>query len=179
MGFDPDLAPYEYDPDAAKSLLEEAGYGDGIQARLEISSDASQAVGEALIGQWAEVGITVELEVSDLASFNATWTDSEAPQLRMATWSPLFDPSTLLNLVFWSEGVLSRYSNTAADDLIGQGGSLLEEEARREAYIALGHELHTDAAAVFLWNLINVAGVSEKAAAWTPRPDQWLLALAR
>lgn len=179
MGFDPDLAPYTYDPDTAKALLEEAGYGDGIQARMEISSKESQPVSEAIIAQWAEVGVKVELVVSDMGSFNATWTDPEAPELRMATWSPLFDPSTLLNLVFWSDGVLSRYNNPTADELIAEGGSLLEKTEREEAYRALGNELHTDAAAVFLWNLVNVAGVSERAAAWTPRPDQWLLALAR
>ncbi len=179
MGFDPDLSPFAYDPDAARALLAESGYGDGLTARLEVSSVASQAVSEAIIGQWAEVGVDVELVVSDIATFNATWADPEAPQLRMATWSPLFDPSTLLNLVFWSDGVLSRYNNPTADELISQGGSLLDEEERREAYRALGEELHADAAAVFLWNLVNTAGVSNNATAWTPRPDQWQLALAR
>lgn len=179
MGFDPELAPYAYDPDAARALLAEAGYGDGVETRIEVSSDASAEVCEALISQWAEVGVSVELVISDLGTFNAGWQDAEAPALRMATWSPLFDPSTLLNLVFWSDGFLSRYSNDEADELIENGGSLLDDAARREAYRALGEVLHTDAAAVFLWNLVNVAGVSEKAAAWTPRPDQWVLPLAR
>ena len=179
MGFDTDLAPYAFDPEAARALLTEAGYPDGIDVQMEVASDASTSVCEAIISQWAEVGVRVALVVSDLGSFNAGWTDPEAPALRMASWSPLFDPSTLLNLVFHSDGVLSRYQNEAADDLIEAGGAAINEGERIEAYRTLGSELHEDAAAVFLWNLVNVAGVTERASRWTPRPDQWVLALAR
>lgn len=178
MGFDPELAPFAFDPDAARALLEEAGFGDGLEVKLEAASDASPAVCEAIIGQWADVGIKAELVLSDLGSFNAGWTDTEAPVLRMASWSPVFDPSTLLDLVWHSDGILSRYANPEADRLIDLGGAVFGSD-REEVYRSLGHELHDDAAAVFLWNLMNVAAVSEKAAAWTPRPDQWVLALSR
>lgn len=178
MGYDPDLAPYAYDPDAARALLEEAGYGDGLSVRFEAASDASPAVCEALIGQWAEVGIKSELLLSDLGTFNATWTDPDAPALRMTSWSPMFDPSTLLNLVWHSDGILSRSGNPEADRLIDLGGSVIGDE-REDAYRSLGQEMHDDAAAVFLWNLVHVAAITEKAAAWTPRPDQWVMALSR
>ena len=179
MGFDAELAPYAYDPEAAKALLAEAGYADGFDARMDLSSDASKAIAEAMVSQWAEIGVNVEIIVSDLGTFNSGWSDPEAPELRMVTWSPLFDPSTLLNLVFHSDGVLSRYRNADADDLINAGGSATDSAAREEAYRELGSELHTDAAAVFLWNLVNVAAVSKRASAWTPRPDQWVMALVR
>lgn len=178
LGFDPDLAPYAYDPDAARALLEEAGYGDGLDVRLEAASDASVAVLEALVGQWAEVGINVELVLSDLGTFNASWSDSEAPVLRMASWSPMFDPATLLNLVWHSGGILSRTDNAEIDELISVGGSTFGEE-RESAYRELGHVMHSDASAVFLWNLMHVAAVSDNAQAWTPRPDQWIMALSR
>lgn len=178
LGFDPNLAPFAYDPDAARSLLAEAGFADGLDVQLEVSSDASLPVCEAIIGQWAEVGIRTELVLSDYGTFNANWNNPESPALRMASWSPLFDPSTLLNLVWQSDGVLSRYSNPEADELIATGGSVFGEE-REQAYRELGAVLHEDAAAVFLWNLAHVAAVSKDATAWTPRPDQWLLALAR
>ena len=178
MGFDPDLASYAFDPELARTLLDEAGYGDGLSVRLEAASDASLAVCEAIIGQWAEVGIEAELVLSDLGAFNANWADPEAPVLRMASWSPMFDPATLLNLVWQSDGVLSRTSNPEIDELIALGGSVFGEE-REEAYRKLGTVMHDDATAVFLWNLMHVAAITEKAEAWTPRPDQWVMALAR
>lgn len=178
LGFDAGLAPYPYDQDAARSLLEEAGYGDGLSVTLEAASDASIAVLEALAGQWAAVGIDTDIVLSDLGAFNANWADPEAPALRMASWSPLFDPATLLELVWHSEGVLSRTSNPEIDELIQAGGSSFGKE-RELAYRELGTVMHNDASAVFLWNLMHVAAVSEKAEAWTPRPDQWIMALSR
>lgn len=178
LGFDPELSPYAYDPDAARALLEEAGYADGISVQLEAASDASVVVCEAIISQWASVGINAELVLSDLGAFNANWADPDAPALRMASWSPMFDPDTLLDLVWKSDGVLSRTNNPEIDELIARGDSTFGEE-REEAYRELGHLMHEEASAVYLWNLMHVAAVSEKAAAWTPRPDQWILALSR
>lgn len=179
MGFDADLEAFPYDPEGAKSLLDEAGYGDGFDVTLELTADSSLAVAEAIAAQWAEIGINTEIVVSDLGTFNATWTDTDAPALRMASWSPLFDPSTLLDLVFKSDGVLSRFSSDEVDSLIEQAGSQMDEAERTESYRDLGEVMHNEAAAVFLWNLVNVSGVSENGSAWTPRPDQWVLPLAR
>ena len=55
----------------------------------------------------------------------------------------------------------------------------MDEATRAEAYRQVANLLHDDAAAVFLWNLVNVSGVSEKATAWSPRADQWVLPLTR
>lgn len=178
LGYDPDLSAYSYDPDGARALLKEAGYEDGIKLRLEGSQDAILSVCEAIIGQWAEVGIEAELVITDFGAFNAGWADPDAPELRMASWSPMFDPSTLLDLVWHSDGVLSRYSNPEADELIDLGGSTFGDE-REIAYRDLGAVLHNNAAGVFLWNLVHVAGFTQNAEAWTPRPDQWVMALSR
>lgn len=178
MGFDPDLAPFAYDPDQAKALLADAGVED-VTVQLEITTDSYVPVCEAIVAQWAEVGIKAEIVVSDEGTFNAGWTDTAAPALRMASWSPLFDPSTLLGFVWSTGGLLSRYSNTDADALINAAAVETDPDARAEDYRQLSNVLHNDAAAVFLWNLVQVSGVSENASAWSPRPDQWMLALAR
>src|SRR5690606_2073212 len=120
MGFDPALAPYQYDAGAAQALLEEAGIEDGVEAAMQITQNTQQSVAEPLVSQWNEVGISVDIEVADYATFNASWSDESAPALRMATWSPLYDPHTLLSLVWASEGVLSRYSNEDVDRLIAE-----------------------------------------------------------
>ena len=39
-------------------------------------------------------------------------------ELRLVTWSPLYEPHSLLSLVFASDGALSRYSNDDVDALI-------------------------------------------------------------
>lgn len=179
MGFNPDLAPYTYDPDRARALLEESGFGDGIDTVFEVTSAVPQAIAEAMVAQWAEIGIRAELRVSELATFNAAWADASAPPLRMATWRPLYDPYTLLSLVFASEGYLSRYDNPEADELIALAATETNSDNRAALYRELATVMHEDAPAVFLWNLVESYGVSEDAFAWDPRGDQYVLPMAR
>lgn len=179
MGFNPDLAPYPYDPDGARALLEESGFGEGIDTVFEVTSAVPQAIAEAIVAQWAEVGIRAELQVSELATFNAAWTDAAAPPLRMATWRPLYDPYTLLSLVFASKGYLSRYDNPKADELIASAARETDPEKRATLYRELATVMHEAAPAVFLWNLVESYGVSEDAFAWVPRGDQYVLPMAR
>jgi peptide/nickel transport system substrate-binding protein len=179
LGFDPDLVPYAYDPEQAKSLLSEAGYEDGFDAVLEMTTAASQAIAEAMVAQWAEVGIKVSIQASEYAAFNATWADASAPPLRLSTWSPLYDPHTLLSLVFASDGFLSRYDNPDADALIAQAASEPDVDARAGQYRELAALMHDDAAAIFLWNLVEGYGVAGAASAWRPRGDEYVLPLSR
>lgn len=179
MGFDRNLAPYDYDPDRAKSLLAEAGYEGGFEAVLEMTTAASQAIAEAMVAQWADVGINISIQATEYAAFNATWADAAAPPLRLSTWSPLYDPHTLLSLVYASEGFLSRYDNPDVDALITQAASEPNAEARAAQYRDLAGIMHEDAAAIYLWNLVEGYGVDDAASAWQPRGDEYVLPLSR
>lgn len=178
MGFDPNLSPYVYDPEQARTLLEEAGFGDGFDTQLEVTTGASQAVAEAIVAQWQEAGIRAEIVVSEYAAFNANWADPAAPPLKLSTWRPLYDPHTLLSLVWATEGYLSRYDNPAADELIASASLETDPQARASTYQELAGVMHEDAAAVFLWNLVSNYGVADEVGGWQPRGDEWVLPLA-
>lgn len=177
MGFDPAIPAYDYDPGKARELLAEAGVGDGLGMTLEITTAAPQAVAEAIVAQWAEVGINATIQASEYAAFNATWTDTSAPPARMVTWSPLYDPHTLLSLVFAGAGFLSRYDNAEVSDLIASAAVEPDPETRAATYRKLAGVMHDDAPAVFLWNLVANYGVADVASAWKPRGDEYVLAL--
>jgi len=179
MGFDPDLAPYAYDPDQARGLLAEAGYEDGLNVVLEMTVAASQAMAEAMVAQWAEVGIRVELQISEYAAFNGNWDDPSAPPLKMSTWSPLYDPHTLLDLVFKGDGYLSRYNNDDANTLILAASEETDAAARADLYRQLAEVMHDDAACVFLWNLVASYAVRDEASSWQPRGDEYVLPLKK
>ncbi len=176
MAHNPDLEPYAYDPDLARQLLTEAELGDGFDTELEMTSGASVEVAEAIVAQLAVVGIDVTITVAEYAGFNATWGDAAAPPLRMVTWSPLYDPHTLLSLVFASEGFLSRYANPDVDALIEDAASEIDQDTRVSTYRDLSAVMHVDVPAVYLWNQTAGYGVAEEASAWEPRGDEYVIA---
>jgi len=175
LGFNPDLQPYVYDPELARSLLGEAGVNDGFRADLEITSTSRADVAEAIAAQLGEIGIEVSIITSDDATFNAGWGDPARPALRMSTWVPLYDPHTLLSLVFASEGFLSRYENREVDALIQRGASQADPQARDAIYQELGRVMHDDAPAIFLWNMTSAYGVAPSVSAWQPRGDEYVI----
>jgi peptide/nickel transport system substrate-binding protein len=73
FGYNPDLEPYPYDPDRARQLLSEAGYGPGdIELTLQYVSGylpAGDQVGEAVTAYLEDIGITVRIEVLEYARY--------------------------------------------------------------------------------------------------------------
>lgn len=72
--YDESSWPIEHDVDKAKQLMEEAGYGDGMELKL-ISHNAStyySTMGEIFANQVKEIGITVDVEIYEPATFKST-----------------------------------------------------------------------------------------------------------
>lgn len=63
LAFNPDLeTAFEHDPERAKALLDEAGYGDGLEVTLSTSPFQNVAFAELAQAQLAEVGVTVTID---------------------------------------------------------------------------------------------------------------------
>ncbi len=177
LGYDEDLAPHTYDPELAQQLLADAGYPDGFATRLAYTTGERADLAAAIAGQLDAVGIDVELEPVETATFNATWQDPESAPLRLLTWRPLFDPYTLLSLVISNTGFLSRYDNPEAQTLIEAGAVESDPDERNRIYRELGAVLHDSPAGIYLWSLTSFYGLDRDAPPWTPRPDDWILPL--
>ncbi len=62
-GYDNDYKGYAYDPAAAKALLAEAGYGDGIETELfAMNTDPNPRIAQAIQQDLAAIGIKAELK---------------------------------------------------------------------------------------------------------------------
>lgn len=179
LGYDPNLAPYTYDPEQAKALLAEAGYPDGFDTRLAFATLEHSDVVEAIAGQLTEAGIRTTVERVEVATFNQQWKDPESAPLRFVSWRPMFDPFTLLYLMISNAGFLSRHDNPNTQTLIDQGASETDPAKRAEVYKQLGQVLHDEPAAIYLWSLTGLYGVAADAPAWTPRADDYILPMVR
>lgn len=64
--------PYAYDPALAKQLLADAGYPNGFTTSIQYSSTCCSQIREltqAMISQWAEIGVTVEAQEKEQAKW--------------------------------------------------------------------------------------------------------------
>lgn len=99
FGHNPDLAGFEYDPDLARELLEEAGYGDGIDLTSQIvvgSFAADSEIYQAAAADLAEVGVNLELEQVSFAEWLERYqTDNWDLDLFGLSWNaaPILDAS--------------------------------------------------------------------------------------
>ena len=69
FGYDPDLAPYPFDPVKARHLQREAGYAEGLSITL-IAADTLQVQATVVSKMLEQAGFTVDLQLLDALAFN-------------------------------------------------------------------------------------------------------------
>jgi peptide/nickel transport system substrate-binding protein len=137
-----DVRTYDYDPEAARSLLDEAGWtdenGDGVREKdgqtleIEILNIAGQA-GRRQVVQiaqdlWSDVGIDASIREIDGASFPPTMADGDF-QLAYGWFGETQEPVFAL----WLGTNWQNFQNEEALDLLRGVSSTVEREARAEA----------------------------------------------
>ncbi len=126
----------ERDPAAAKALLADAGYPDGLDMTLYVPDLADRvALAQALKAQWEEAGIVVEIQPQEEAIYYGEngWLEVD---LGITPWGSRPVPQLYLDLAYksgakWNE---AHFSDEELDKWIEVAGSTLDEEERVEAY---------------------------------------------
>lgn len=134
-GHDDTLNVYEYNPEAAKQLLADAGY-DNIEITADVRQQ-DQTVFAAIQGYLAEVGITMNLNVVDSATWNDERTNGTV-QLTGMTWNALYpDADFQMYNYFYSsksDGKGVFYHNDAFDKLLDDARIETDESKRADLY---------------------------------------------
>ena len=96
------------DIEAAKEALAEAGYpdGEGLPVLHYITNDAGyyKAVAEYLQDAWKEIGVTLEEELMEWASFTPTRRNGDYEIARNGWVGDYSDPSNMLELMYSTNG---------------------------------------------------------------------------
>ncbi len=163
-GFDSSLEPYSYDPDKAKELLAEAGYADGFTLILSTPPEGVEGttntleVAQAVAAQLGEVGIEVELDITDPATQFQRYRELEF-QSYLFTWDTQIEPDRYLYSLLNSDARGYYYKNTEVDELLVQGRSTMDQAAREEIYKQVHRLLYEDCPFGFAYEQMAYYGI--------------------
>lgn len=176
IGFHDGKSKISYDPEGAKALLEEAGYGSGFTMELAADASASDTVTMALEiikEQLAAVGIQAEIKNYD----ESTWLETrKAGELGsfMSTWTADFnDPENFIYTFFGNEEKTRirsiNYPDTAVMSRVSKARGIVNEDERLAEYQALEEKLiHEDAAWVPMYSRMHLWAVSKRVQNFKP-----------
>lgn len=133
---DPSAVPPARDPAAARALLAQAGYPDGLKLTLHVPDSGSRPdLAAVLKQQWAEAGIDVEIRVEPESVYYGDdgWLEVD---LGITGWGSRPYPQFYLDVMLvsgakWNE---SHFADPEFDALARTAGTTLDEAARIEAY---------------------------------------------
>lgn len=124
--FNPDVPRYDYDPERARALLEEAGLGQGIRLRLHTNENPVRIqIAEILQFEAQRVGIELQVTIEEFGAFIARILDTTTADydLYLLGWTGNVDPNYAMYGLFHSQGDNNYvgYSNPALDVLLEAG----------------------------------------------------------
>ncbi|MEP2640678.1 ABC transporter substrate-binding protein [Roseobacter sp.] len=118
------------DLDKAKTLMTQAGYGDGFTIRLDCPNDRyvnDEAICQATVGMMAQIGITVNLDAKPKAQHFPLITDGKTDFYMLGWGVPTYDSEYIFNfLVHGRESDVGTWNGTGFnnDDLDAKIASL-------------------------------------------------------
>ena len=171
------LNPYEFDPQASKDLLAEAGYGEG-ELKVSIWTYPSRAefpaMSVAIHEMLNEGGFNAEIR---LAPYGALVDDVFAGNFDMFLVSrghliDAYDPEGFFTADYSCESMdvsnYSNYCNPEVDALLEQARPLSDSQARYEIYREIQDILHKEAATVFINYTDQVFAYGNHVRNWQP-----------
>jgi peptide/nickel transport system substrate-binding protein len=164
--YNPDVPHYDYNPDRARQLLNQAGYPavNGVRFHLTMKTsteESTRLLAAVLQQQFREVGITLDIRTYEFATFFSDVTHGEF-QLYSLRWIGGNEDPDIFEYVFHSSKFTphganrSFYSNPRVDALIDQGRSELDQNARKQICAEIQRILADELPYIDLWYQDNV-----------------------
>lgn len=168
LGYDPGVPPYDYNPTFARELLADSGFANGFSATMDLASSDNPNEALAVIGQLAQVGVTVQPRTLELAAFNTNWSQDKSSDMRFARWGGLQDPAVFLNFTTVCGAFLGDQftCDQAATDLAKEAANTFDLNARAALYGRMARLLHDNPMGIYLANDVSIYGVGPRAQGW-------------
>jgi peptide/nickel transport system substrate-binding protein len=169
FGCEQDVTAYEYDPEKAKALLAEAGYGDGLE--IDFYAYRNRPYAEAMMGFLNEVGIKTNFNMLKYAALREKRTKGEVA-ISFQTWGSysLADASAITG-EFFTGGALDHARDPEVIEWINAADSTPDKELRKSLYSKALKKIADQAYWAPLWTY-NVNYVKTSDVDFAPTDDE-------
>ncbi|MEO1313379.1 MAG: ABC transporter substrate-binding protein, partial [Pseudomonadota bacterium] len=171
--YNADFPVPERDVEAAKALLAEAGFADGVTIEMQVANNPVQTqVVQVLQAMAAEAGITVEIAAKEFATLLADQSAGEYTSSQIG-WSGRVDPDGNIHQFMTTGGGIndSKYSNEAMDTALNEARLSTDPAIRKESYDAAVALQQEDMPIIYLYHPVWIWALDTSMEGFTPYPD--------
>jgi peptide/nickel transport system substrate-binding protein len=177
FGFNPNIKWYGYDPERAKALLREAGYGNGFEMTLHAPNRRYMndiEVMQAMAQMLNKVGIKAKVEVWEQSIYTTKWRKRELLPAYMTAWggAGVFD-GDLLTSSLHSKSALAIFKDEALDKMLEEAQATSDPERRKAIYWKAQELIYEQAPIIKAYQQAHIFGVSNRLD-WKPWVDNML-----
>lgn len=180
VGYNENLPEIPYDPDQAKELLKEAGYEDGFEMTIAMTTNddsSSLELVQIVQDQLKEFNITVNIDQMDEASWYDVRATGELPMYKATWWGDFNDPDNFIYTFFSSASTKTRsfnYYNKDAIKRIEAARHITDQDERMAEYQELEKiVIQDDAAWIPLFHLQKLRVVQDRVKGFVPHWAGW------
>ncbi len=178
FGYDPEIKPYDYNPEVAKRLLGESGYGQGVDLVINSPNGRylnDKDIAEAVAGDLRKVGINASVKTHEWGNYmNMTYRHTAGPLYLLGWGNTSFDADGSLFGLLRTGQVLSSFTNSKLDSLLDQGQATMDQKKRQKIYSEACKVIKDDVAWAFAYQQMDIYGVNERVN-WKARTDERLV----
>lgn len=171
--YNADFPIQERDVEAARALLAEAGYPDGVDITVQVANNpVQQQVMQVVQAMAGEAGIRISLEAKEFATLLSDQT-AGAYEASQVGWSGRVDPDGNLHQFVTTDGGINDagYSNAEVDGFLNAARVSNDVAERRAAYNAASAILMEDLPLVYLYHPVWIWAMESGIDGFVPYPD--------
>jgi len=180
-GHDETIAPHSYDPEAARKLLAEAGYGQGFDTQLwaipvyRPYMPNGRRAAEMIQADWAKIGVRAEIISFEWGEYIRRARDGEAAVPMFGGIWDFPDPSQIPNNYFIcdsqgrpSPSNVGGWCDAEFIALMNEAGRITDIEKRTELYKKAQQRFHEEVPAVILGSADMLTVVAKNVKGFAP-----------
>ncbi|MBM3450185.1 MAG: hypothetical protein FJX78_04270 [Armatimonadetes bacterium] len=172
--FNPNLQPYPYDLARARALLQEAGFPQGFEIRMQSPNGRymlDKEMAQAVAGQLQQAGVRVRVDVLEWGVYTREQYSYSGGPLFYIGYATEPDTARMLS-VFHGKHPNSYYRVPAFDQMV-EAAESEGDAARRQTLVRRALEYFREEAPIlFLHQQVDLFGLNRRLRGWVPFPDQ-------